>query len=58
MLKDSKELENKFKNMKTDKVIYSATMDNFMRSIIFGKNNEKDNSSCSFIIKGLYLLSK
>ncbi len=44
MLKDSKELEKKFKSMNTDKVVYSATMDNFMRSIVFGKNNDKDSN--------------
>ncbi len=44
MLKDSKELEKRFKSMNTDKVVYSATMDNFMRSIVFGKNNDKDSN--------------
>ncbi len=42
MLKDKKELEDKFKKMNTDKVVYSATMDNFFRSFIFGKKNDKD----------------
>jgi hypothetical protein len=42
MLGPSTELESKYKQMNTNKVVFSASNDNFMNKLIFGDLHEKD----------------
>jgi hypothetical protein len=57
VLGTSNELVQKYKDFKTDLVLFSASRDNFIMNIIFGKINDNDvDKEYNRLNSGLYIL--